>query len=541
VNLAGTSVFNITDTRSTTTGLTYDADYSAGFTDRTLVDKAYVDSNTKTYSAGNYIDVSSGGAISFDPSEATNTSAQVVPSNADVLFEINNGLWQNFMDASWFNTVNYANASMQPTDNTKINVSGYTRTMYKWNGANCNCSNSVHLNDYATSSRESGNNSRRLYYINNLSAGDTLEIFRGTTASPSTKIYEFNASNIGGMVMLVYNENNVWEAHELSNPSATGGGASLGAAVNGGMAVNADSMELDRDNFLDDVPLEVLGSDDELLVYDSDATGKKFRRVQLDKIHSGKRIGVVSTPASGGVQTGITPAYPSFVNSNIFVVKGNNGGDGNVNVDLGPGTQDGLTVREVIVVLEDFNPDETVTIQDDGVVKKVFDRNVSFVMCVFDGTDWKLYPAANPEHIGNSGESGGGYKSYTGLTWNTTAPGNIGIFYSTYLQPEAGVSHYFVMKDPAPGTQHYVEIDDSDTWNNGDIVRIFSTGNANATKFGFWFDGYSASNIKNIDGNTTTTIAQGNGDPTLELNPDNASWLEIVHYGGQWYLMGTDE
>lgn len=38
-----TSGFDITDGRSTTEGLTYSADYSADFTDRSLVDKAYVD------------------------------------------------------------------------------------------------------------------------------------------------------------------------------------------------------------------------------------------------------------------------------------------------------------------------------------------------------------------------------------------------------------------------------------------------------------------------------------------------------------------
>lgn len=71
VNIALNGEFTITDSRSTTSGLEYAADYSAGFTNRTLVDKAYVDgqiaANPGTWyvKQGSLIDPVSGDTLTF--------------------------------------------------------------------------------------------------------------------------------------------------------------------------------------------------------------------------------------------------------------------------------------------------------------------------------------------------------------------------------------------------------------------------------------------------------------------------------------------
>lgn len=67
--LTGTTTAVITDSRATTTGLEYNADYSAEFTDRTLVDKEYVDNavtNASVTITRAYVEGSTASSIDLD-------------------------------------------------------------------------------------------------------------------------------------------------------------------------------------------------------------------------------------------------------------------------------------------------------------------------------------------------------------------------------------------------------------------------------------------------------------------------------------------
>ena len=104
LTLSGAATSTITDSRTTTVGLQYAADYSADFTDRTLVDKGYVDAaitaattTVNRYyienSTGTTFDLDAGGGVIKDV-DGTNATA-TIPADRNLVKIFRNGILIN--------------------------------------------------------------------------------------------------------------------------------------------------------------------------------------------------------------------------------------------------------------------------------------------------------------------------------------------------------------------------------------------------------------------------------------------------------------
>lgn len=207
--------------------LVYDAYDKTDYLNTTLVPKQYVDEEV----------------AAVDPFGVIKVDKQIVDVNEHFIYEwFNNG---RRMDAPYgiTNTVFYESVTVSGPDNKTISGSTFNQTFYRFNGTGSNLSNEIYLDDISLSNRGSGDARRRFWFSNHMSAGDTVNIYRGTNGSPGTLLYSFDDSNIEGLIMLTFNREGglgEWDAYELYNPSA-GGNVDLSPAYTYADSVDTES------------------------------------------------------------------------------------------------------------------------------------------------------------------------------------------------------------------------------------------------------------------------------------------------------------
>ena len=294
---------------------------------------------------------------------------------------------------------------------------------------------------------------------------------------------------------------------------------------------DSDGAMIDRNNINKGIALEVLNQQDSLIILDNSKAGnKKFTLIPQHKLLNGRRTEELLIPGSGiSIET-------LDANTNVIIIN-SSGGNGMGVVDLGAGSSDGDTRREVTLVLNGLNSSEQVSVRDNGTPIDTFTYKTSLIKCVHTTAGWTIYPTAHPTNGSVTPSSGGNSRQVT-----TSGDWVDEVFFRSYNYIPNGTAHITnLFKGLEPGSEFQVRINILDAHTNGDCVCLYGTGNSGSV-YGLLFQGYTSSNVKNIDGNNTTTASPGPGpQPTLEITADNNTSICAWYFAGQWLLKSTDE